>query len=100
LKTLISKSEYAKPGRGPSAVSNWLAEAKISLSAIEGTGRFAKIWVEKADADLARNLDPIRQAVQEVPIGDAADPKPEIASEEPSLLLADGGRRPAPPPQG
>lgn len=55
-------------GRRPSSVSNWIAEGKISRDALIGDGVRARIWVERADADLLRNLDPAQQAGQDQPV--------------------------------
>ncbi|ODA67113.1 hypothetical protein A7A08_01859 [Methyloligella halotolerans] len=65
-KTIITKGEYARlKGRAPSCVSNWIAEGKITPAALAGTGTRAKIWVERADADLEERLDPAQQIAQE-----------------------------------
>lgn len=82
MKTVVTKGEYARlKGRQPSAVSNWIADGRISAAALIGEGNRARIWVEQADADLARNLDPAQQAAQAVPIAprlaDAPQPAPE-----------------------
>lgn len=69
MQTVITKGEYAaRKGRKPSAVSNWIRDSKISAAALIGHGHNAKIWVEQADEDLARSLDPGQQAAQERPI--------------------------------
>lgn len=68
-KTLMTKGAYARyRNRAPSAVSNWISEGKISPEAIEGEGQRAKIWVERADLDLLRSLDPDQQDRQPAPI--------------------------------
>lgn len=61
-------------GRVPSAISNWITEGKISPAALQGEGVRAKIWVEQADADLARSLDPAQQAAQESPVAPSISP--------------------------
>jgi hypothetical protein len=67
-KTVVTKGEYARlKGRSPAAVSNWIKEGKITPSALEGKGNRARVWVEQADADLARGLDPAQQAAQPAP---------------------------------
>lgn len=87
MKTVVTKGEYARlKGRQPSAVSNWIADGKISAAALVGDGNRARVWVEQADADLARNLDPAQQASQTVPIA-------------PSLAPGYATSGPAPPPQ-
>lgn len=82
-RTVESKGDYARRhGRAPSSVSNWIAEGKISPEALIGTGVRARIWVERADADLARSLDPGQQAAQAHPIEGAimTPPAPPRAS--------------------
>ena len=69
MKTVVTKGEYARlKGRSPAAVSNWIADGRISAAALIGDGNRARIWVEQADADLARNLDPTQQWSQRAPI--------------------------------
>lgn len=69
MKTIVTKGEFAAmKGRGPSAVSNWIADGKISPAALVGTGVRARIWVEQAERDLARNLDPSQQIAQDHPV--------------------------------
>lgn len=59
----MSKSAYAKyRGRGPSAVSNWIATGRLTDDAFDGPGRNALVIVEIADRQLAENLDPGQQA--------------------------------------
>lgn len=83
-RTLVSKGEYARlKQRAPSAVSNWIAGGKISPEALVGIGNHAKIWVERADLDLARNLDPAQQEQQERPIAvtpGLPPPPPSVAA--------------------
>lgn len=68
-KTLVTKGQYAQlKGRSPAAVSNWIAEGKITVAAIEGTGQRAKIWVEQADRDLTASLDADQQDRQAAPV--------------------------------
>lgn len=72
MRTIVSKGEFAaRKQRAPSAISNWIADGRITPAAIMGTGVRAKIWVEQAERDLARNLDPGQQLSQERPIGAA-----------------------------
>lgn len=117
MKTVVTKGQYARlKNRAPSAVSNWIAEGKISRDALIGEGRNARVWVEKADADLAVSLDPAQQAAQELPIigaitgtvtppaeppaGDAARP-PAVAPPAPQgegqVVMFPGGRTPPAP---
>lgn len=69
MKTVVSKGEFARlKQRGPSAVSNWIKDGKISAAALIGTGNAAKVWVEQAERDLAASLDPSQQVIQPAPI--------------------------------
>lgn len=84
-RTLVSKGEFARrKERAPSAVSNWIADGKISPAAIVGEGHRAKIWVERAELDLARNLDPSQQDSQAKPITVAVGAPP--AAVEPAAV--------------
>lgn len=63
--------------RSRPCVSGWIKIGKISAAALIGDGREAKIWVERAEADLAASLDPSQQAAQASPIlGSSATPTP------------------------
>lgn len=74
MRTIVTKREFAiLKGRKPSAISNWITAGKITSAALIGEGTRARIWVEQADADLARTLDPSRQAGQAKPIAGAND---------------------------
>lgn len=79
-QTLLTKAEFAaRKNRAPSAISNWIAEGKITAAALIGDGVRAKIWLEQAEADLARSLDEGQQLAQEKPanIGPAPALEPE-----------------------
>jgi hypothetical protein len=83
--TVVSKGEYARMrGRAPSAVSNWIAEGKLTVAALVGEGYSARILVEQADLDLARGLDPGQQAAQELPIVPPLTRPAAAESSEPS----------------
>ena len=85
MKTIITKGEFAAmKGRKPSAISNWIADGKITPAALVGTGVRAKIWVEQAERDLARNLNPSQQIAQDRPISLTAP----AAGEAPAAPLA------------
>lgn len=95
MKTIVSKAEYAAlKERGASAVSNWIAEGKITRAALVGEGVRARIWVEQADADLLLRLDPSQQAAQPQPVAPSAAPLvPEQAANlqvEPQLPYRSG----------
>jgi hypothetical protein len=80
VRTIITKGEYARlKERSPAAVSIWIRDGKISRDALIGEGNAAKIWVEQADADLARSLDPAQQAAQAHPVGLVPVPAPIAA---------------------
>lgn len=84
MQTIVSKGEYAAlKRRAPSAISNWIADGKISPAALIGTGVRARIWVEQADADIARNLDPSQQVAQDRPVS------PSIGESAPSITQDD-----------
>jgi len=69
MKTVLSKAEFAKHvGRSRSCISGWIKDGKISADALIGDGREARIWVQRAKADLARSLDPSQQVAQAMPI--------------------------------
>ncbi len=69
MKTVLSKAEFAKHvGRSRSCISGWIKDGKISADALIGDGREARIWVQRAKADLARALDPSQQVAQAMPI--------------------------------
>lgn len=101
LQTLVSKARFAElKGRTPSAISNWIAEGKISREALIGPGIRARIWLERADEDLARSLDPAQQAAQPRPIMPEAQParepgqaRPEASSTTPLLGIVDDLQR-------
>jgi hypothetical protein len=69
MATIVTKREYARmKQRCPSAISNWIAAGRLTPAALIGSGMRARIWVEQADRDLARRLDPGQQDAQEHPI--------------------------------
>jgi hypothetical protein len=97
LKTVVTKAAYAAlKGRTPSAVSNWIAAGKITAAALIGEGNRACIWVERADAELARTLDPAQQAGQARPVtssaGIAPSPEPAEAAAAPAAVPSSAGR--------
>lgn len=58
MEASVSKGEFAAIiGVSPGRVSQYLAEGKISSAALVGSGRNAKIDVERAKADLRLTLD-------------------------------------------
>lgn len=69
MKTIISKGEFAKrKDRTPQCVSKWISKGKITKAALIGEGNSARIWLERAEADLAASLDPSQQLIQASPI--------------------------------
>lgn len=65
----ITKGEFAKlVGRAPSAVSNWIAEGKLTGDALVGEGHRARINVEVALGQLGVTLDLSQQLAQRSPI--------------------------------
>lgn len=58
METAVSKGRFAELiGVSAGRVSQYLAEGKISPSALVGTGRNAKILIDRAKADLRLTLD-------------------------------------------
>ncbi len=93
MKTVLSKAEFAKHvGRSRSCISGWIKAGKISADALVGDGRAAKIWVQRAKADLGRSLDPSQQVAQAMPIAFDATEIP-LADDRPK----GGTPTPAPP---
>lgn len=94
MKTIITKGEFATlKQRSPACVTKWIKAGKISPDALIGNGNSAKIWVERADADLAASLDPSQQAIQAAPVQSSVviapmllerpdDPPPRLAPSE------------------
>jgi hypothetical protein len=66
VRTIETKGQFARrKNRRPSAVSNWIANGKITPAALIGKGNAAKVWVERAEADLLASLDPSQQFSRE-----------------------------------
>jgi hypothetical protein len=58
MDTAVSKGEFAALiGVSPGRISQYLSEGKISAAAMQGHGRSARIFVEKAKADLRLTRD-------------------------------------------
>lgn len=58
MQTAVSKGDFAAIiGVSPGRVSQYLSEGKISAAALVGSGRNAKIIVDRARADLRLTLD-------------------------------------------
>lgn len=98
-RTVVTKGKFAAlKGRTPQCVSNWIKDGKITGSALVGEGHRAQIWVERADADLARSLDPAQQAAQPNPVAatitgaptppEPAQPAPDFNGSLPALRPA------------
>lgn len=95
MKTIVTKGEFARrKNRGPSAVSNWINSGKISPDALIGKGNAARIWLERAEADLAASLDLSQQLVQASPILPGAV-SPQITPDLPERASAPATPRPA-----
>ncbi len=91
MNTIVSKGDYARrKHRSPACITKWIKGGKISPAAMIGSGNAAKIWVERADADLAESLDPSQQLTQRAPVLPAG----ELAA---SCLL--GPMNETPPPR-
>jgi hypothetical protein len=64
-QSLVTKSEFARlKSRTPTTVHRWVRGGKISPEAVVND----RIWVERANRDLAANLCPSQQAAQARPI--------------------------------
>jgi hypothetical protein len=94
-RTILTKKEFAeRVKRTPQCVSGWIAAGKITADALVGDGRSARIWLEKAMADLAENLDQSQQYSQSAPIIASSYPGPAtIAAETLSEREKDLARR-------
>jgi hypothetical protein len=69
MRTIVTKAKFAQlKHRTRSAISNWIRSGKISKAALQGEGNHARIWVEQADADLARTLNVSQQLGQRYPV--------------------------------
>ena len=94
MKTVVSKGEFARlKQRGPSAVSNWIKDGKISPAALIGKGNAAKIWVEQAERDLAASLDPSQQVIQAAPILPTSAPVPDLPLDAAPIAAAPVARQ-------
>ena len=84
--TIVSKSEFAAmKKRGPSAISNWIAAGRITAAALVGSGARARIWVEQAELDLSRRLDPGQQEAQAhpaIPANGTVAPRPSDETDD------------------
>lgn len=79
---LVTKSAYARlRNRAPSAVSNWIADGKLTPPAVVDD----MIDVALADAQLAERLDPSQQLAQERPLSGADLDDDADADEDPLL---------------
>lgn len=66
---IVTKGKFAKlVARTPSAVSNWIAEGKLSGDALVGEGHRARINVEVALEQLGVTLDLSQQLAQRSPV--------------------------------
>jgi hypothetical protein len=92
VKTIVSKGEFAsRMQRSPACVTKWIKLGKISAEALIGEGNAAKIWLERAKADLSASLDPSQQAIQLAPIESNLETAPIAVREpeSPSTLVND-----------
>jgi hypothetical protein len=68
-RTIVSKAAFARlMNRTGPCVSHWIKTGRISPASLVGSGRNARIWRERAEADLAANLDPVQQSLQQYPL--------------------------------
>ncbi len=78
---VVSKGEFARISNvSPGRVTQWIAEGKISVDALVGEGRAARIRVRTAQAQLKRHLDPNQMTANglrtRIPSGPLAPPPP------------------------
>ena len=73
----------------PSRLSHWIAEGRISGSAIVGEGRSARIRVEEAQKQLRRTLDPNQMTANGN--GTNLGPAPAAGSSKGDVRLEGGG---------
>gem|GEM_PF-2490630 len=65
----VTKGEFARMvGRAPSAISNWIADGKLSGAALAGEGRAARVVVPEALRQLGMKLDASQQLAQAHPV--------------------------------
>lgn len=65
----VTKGEFARMvGRAPSAISNWIADGKLSGAALDGEGRSARVVVSEAMRQLGTKLDARQQMAQAQPV--------------------------------
>jgi len=65
----VTKGEFARMvGRAPSAISNWIADGKLSGAALDGDGRSARVVVPEALRQLGMKLDVRQQMAQARPV--------------------------------
>lgn len=85
---LVGKGEFAKMvGRSAAAVSQWIASGKLAPPALVGEGRFAKIDVDAALAQLGLSLDLGQQLAQSRPILGTDRPALEGVNDDQARLL-------------
>ena len=95
----LSKSDFADLCNvNKSRVSHWIKEGRIGPDALSGTGRSARIIVEKAQAQLRARLDPYQMLATgngartdlggKVPTDPKADGKGNPLSDDAALLMS------------
>jgi hypothetical protein len=79
-RTIATKTAFAAArGVKPACVSNWIRRGIVTKAAIVGEGPRARIWIERAEADLALRRDPAKPPPPPPPRsanGSSADPMP------------------------
>ncbi len=80
---VVSKARFAElAGVGKSAVSNWIADGKLSGDALVGAGRGAMINVTVARQQLGRTLDPSQRLAQATVAGRRGTEAAQAAEDE------------------
>ncbi|WP_170284502.1 hypothetical protein [Roseospira marina] len=87
----MTKGDFARlVGRAPSAVSNWIADGKLSGAALDGPGRSARVVVPEALRQLGMKLDVRQQMAQARPVDTGAF-APSAPIQTPTRGAARGG---------
>ena len=68
-RTIVSKAEFARLMKrtGP-CISHWIRTGRITHESLVGSGRHARIWKERAEAEIAVTLNPVQQSLQQYPL--------------------------------
>lgn len=88
MNDVVSKGEFAAMvQRGPSAVSNWIADGKLGGPALVGEGRRQKIRVDAALQQLGLTLDTGQQMAQARPLLQFGGGRPTASAAPPAGVV-------------